>query len=297
MKTLTNSNRLMSDDQTDSPPEPRSWIGRLREVFTDTVDDTGDLVQVLRKAQRNKVIDADCLSILEGALQVSDMQVRDIMIPRSQVVIVSASADPQDILPVVIEAQHSRFPVIGDSLDEVLGILLAKDLLKLALERGGKKFDIKDVLRPATFVPESKRLNVLLKEFRENRNHMAIVIDEYGDLAGLCTIEDVLEQIVGEIEDEHDTDDEVFIKTLDGSHYTVKALTPIADFNEFFDTEFPEEDFDTIGGLVLSEFGRIPQPDESVRSGGFLFKVLNADNRQIRLLHVTRGEQAPMVSE
>src|SRR5690606_27723118 len=199
--------------------------------------------------------------------------------PRSQVVTVSASADPQDILPIVIEAQHSRFPVIGDSLDEVLGILLAKDLLSLALDRGGKKFDLKDVLRPAIFIPESKRRNVLLKQFRANRNHMAIVIDEYGDLAGLCTIEDVLEQIVGEIEDQHDTDDEVFIKTLDGSHFTVKALTPIPEFNEFFDSEFPEEDFDTIGGLVLSQFGRIPQREESMQIGSFLFKVLNADNR------------------
>jgi magnesium and cobalt transporter len=217
------------------------------------------------------------------------MQVRDIMIPRSQVVTVSASADPQEFLPIIIEAQHSRFPVIGDNLDEVLGILLAKDLLPLALEPQ-KKFDIKDLLRPAAFVPESKRLNVLLKEFRENRNHMAIVIDEYGDLAGLCTIEDVLEQIVGDIEDEHDTDDEVYIKTLDGNHFTVKALTPIAEFNEFFDCEFPEEDFDTIGGLVLSQFGRIPQREESMKIGSFLFKVLNADNRQIRLLHVTRGE-------
>ncbi len=282
----------MSDDQTDNDPGPSTWIGKIREAFTDTVDDTADLVQVLRKAQRHKVIDSECLSIIEGALSVADMQVRDIMIPRSQVVTVMASAAPQDILPIVIEAQHSRFPVIGDSLDEVLGILLAKDLLALALDGNNKKFDIKDVLRPATFVPESKRLNVLLKEFRENRNHMAIVIDEYGDLAGLCTIEDVLEQIVGEIEDEHDTDDEVFIKTLDGNHFTVKALTPIAEFNEFFDTEFPEEDFDTIGGLVLSQFGRIPQRDETLVIGGFVFKVLSADNRQIRLLHVTRNQAA-----
>jgi magnesium and cobalt transporter len=282
----------MSDDQTDNDPGPSTWIGKIREAFAGGVQDRDDLVQVLRKAKRNKVIDSECLSIVEGALSVADMQVRDIMIPRSQVVTVSASADPQDILPIVIEAQHSRFPVIGDNLDEVLGILLAKDLLMLALERNGKKFDIKDVLRPATFVPESKRLNVLLKEFRENRNHMAIVIDEYGDLAGLCTIEDVLEQIVGDIEDEHDTDDEVFIKTLDGNHFTVKALTPIAEFNEFFDSDFPEEDFDTIGGLVLSRFGRIPQREESMKIDSFLFKVLNADNRQIRLLHVARGVPA-----
>lgn len=289
----------MSDEQTDNDPGPSSWIGKIREALTDSVHDRDDLVDVLRKAQRNKLIDSECLSIMEGALSVADMQVRDIMIPRSQVVTVQANAAPQDILPIVIEAQHSRFPVIGDSLDEVLGILLAKDLLKLALDpNGNRKFDIKDLLRPAIFIPESKRLNVLLKEFRENRNHMAIVIDEYGDLAGLCTIEDVLEQIVGEIEDEHDTDDEVFIKTLDGNQFTVKALTPIPEFNEFFDTEFPEEDFDTIGGLVLSQFGRIPQREESMKIGGFLFKVLNADNRQIRLLHVSRGgATAPPGSE
>jgi magnesium and cobalt transporter len=283
----------MSDEQTDNDPGPSSWIGKIREALTEPVHDRDDLVQLLRKAQRNKLIDSECLSIMEGALSVADMQVRDIMIPRSQVVTVSSTAAPQDILPIVIEAQHSRFPVIGDSLDEVLGILLAKDLLKLALDQNSnRKFDIKDVLRPAIFIPESKRLNVLLKEFRENRNHMAIVIDEYGDLAGLCTIEDVLEQIVGDIEDEHDTDDEVFIKTLDGNHFTVKALTPIPEFNEFFESGFPEEDFDTIGGLVLSQFGRIPQRDESIRIGGFLFKVLNADNRQIRLLHVTRDAAA-----
>jgi magnesium and cobalt transporter len=283
----------MNDDHSDNDPGPSSWIGKLKEVFTESVESTEDLRQVLRKAQRNKVIDNDALSIIEGALQVSDMQVRDIMIPRSQVVTVNADAAPRDILPIVIEAQHSRFPVIGDSIDEVLGILLAKDLLPLALEQQTRKFDIKDILRPANFVPESKRLNVLLKEFRENRNHMAIVIDEYGDLAGLCTIEDILEQIVGEIEDEHDTDAESFIKPLDEGHFTVKALTPISEFNEYFDCDYPEEDFDTIGGLVLSHFGRIPQRDEKISLGTFLFRVLNADNRQIRLLHVSRTTPYP----
>ncbi len=276
----------MSNDHSSRDSGHSSWIGKLKTLFTDQVDSTRDLVQVLRKAQRNKVIDADLLSIIEGALQVSEMQVRDIMIPRSQVVTVKASATPHEILPVVIEAQHSRFPVIGDTIDEVIGILLAKDLLPLALERETRKFELKDILRPATFVPESKRLNHLLKEFRENRNHMAIVIDEYGDLAGLCTIEDVLEQIVGEIEDEHDIDDEVFIKAIDENNHTVKALTPIEDFNDYFNCQFPEEDFDTIGGLVLSHFGRIPQRDENVVIGLYTFKILNVDNRQIRLLQV-----------
>ena len=276
----------MSNDHSSRDSGHSSWIGKLKTLFTDQVDSTRDLVQVLRKAQRNKVIDADLLSIIEGAVQVSEMQVRDIMIPRSQVVTVKASATPHEILPVVIEAQHSRFPVIGDTIDEVIGILLAKDLLPLALERETRKFELKDILRPATFVPESKRLNHLLKEFRENRNHMAIVIDEYGDLAGLCTIEDVLEQIVGEIEDEHDIDDEVFIKAIDENNHTVKALTPIEDFNDYFNCQFPEEDFDTIGGLVLSHFGRIPQRDENVVIGLYTFKILNVDNRQIRLLQV-----------
>jgi magnesium and cobalt transporter len=276
----------MSDSNSNSDSGHSSWIGKLREVFSDTVADTDDLIQILRKAQKNKILDLDALSIIEGALQVSDMQVRDIMIPRSQVVTVRADASPEEILPAVIDAQHSRFPVIGDSLDEVLGILLAKDLLPLAL-KDSRRFDIKDVLRPATFVPESKRLNVLLKEFRETRNHMAIVIDEYGDLAGLCTIEDVLEQIVGDIEDEHDIDDEVFIKPLDADNFTVKALTPIEEFNEFFRSKFSEDEFDTIGGLVLSHFGRIPQREEAVSIGPYNFRVLNADNRQIRLLHVS----------
>jgi magnesium and cobalt transporter len=275
----------MSDDHP--RPQQSTLMARLRDIFTDNIADTDELIRVLRKAQRKKVLDNDALSIIEGALQVSGMQVRDIMVPRSQVVTIRASDPPQAILPVVIDAQHSRFPVVGDSLDEVIGILLAKDLLPLALDREQRKFDIKDVIRPATYVPESKRLNVLLKEFRENRNHMAIVIDEYGDLAGLCTIEDILEQIVGDIADEHDVEDETFIKTLDADNHTVKALTSVDDFNEHFGSDFSTEDFDTIGGVVLSHFGHIPQRDEAITIGPFHFKVLNADNRQIRLLHVS----------
>lgn len=280
---------MSNEDNNDNEPVQTSWIGKLKGVFTDSVEDREDLVEILRRAQRDKIIDAEALSIIEGALSVADMQVRDIMIPRTQVVTVLASATPEEILPVVIAAQHSRFPVVGENLDEVLGILLAKDLLPLALDPDFRKFNLKDVLRPATFVPESKRLNVLLKEFRENRNHMAIVIDEYGDVAGLCTIEDVLEQIVGEIEDEHDIDDEIFIKLLDKENFTVKALTPIDEFNDYFGSDFPEEEFDTIGGLVLSEFGRIPQRDERISIGNLQFTILNADNRQVRLLHVTTG--------
>ncbi|MDA9908934.1 CBS domain-containing protein [Gammaproteobacteria bacterium] len=277
----------MSDGQSGSDSGSLSWIGKLSNIFTDSVDDTKSLVKFLRKAEQNNVIDADGLSIIEGALQVTDMQVREIMIPRSQVATIDITDSPDEIIPKVIEAGHSRFPVIGESKDDVVGILLAKDLLELVLIADQRKFNLKDVLRPAIFVPESKRLNILLKEFRENRNHMAIVIDEYGGLGGVVTIEDVLEQIVGEIEDEFDVDEEDYIKVYDKDSYTVKALTPIEDFNAFFHSNLPDNDFDTIGGLVVNQFRHIPGRDESVGIGPYLFRVLSADNRQIRLLQVT----------
>jgi magnesium and cobalt transporter len=276
----------MSDDQPDSDSGNASWIGKLTNLFTESVDDTKSLVNILRQAEQNKVIDADGLSIIEGALQVHDMQVREIMIPRSQVATIDISDSPEEIIPKVIEAGHSRFPVIGESKDDVVGILLAKDLLPLVLN-SETRFNLKDALRPAIFVPESKRLNVLLKEFRENKNHMAIVTDEYGGLGGVVTIEDVLEQIVGEIEDEYDVDEEDYIKKVDSDNYTVKALTPIEDFNNFFHSKLPDDEFDTIGGLVLDLFRHIPERDETVGIGPYVFKVLNADNRQIRLLLVT----------
>ncbi len=277
----------MSDDQSSSDSGNSSWIGKLTNMFTDQVDDTKSLVTFLRKAEQNQVIDADGLSIIEGALQVTDMQVREIMIPRSQVATIDITDSPDEIIPKVIEAGHSRFPVIGESKDDVVGILLAKDLLELVLINDQRKFNLKDVLRPAIYVPESKRLNILLKEFRENRNHMAIVIDEYGGLGGVVTIEDVLEQIVGEIEDEYDVDEEDYIKVYDKDSYTIKALTPIEDFNAFFHSNLPDNEFDTIGGLVVNQFRHIPQRDESVGIGPYMFKVLSADNRQIRLLLVT----------
>jgi magnesium and cobalt transporter len=277
----------MSDDQSSSDSGNSSWIGKLTNMFTDQVDDTKSLVTFLRKAEQNQVIDADGLSIIEGALQVTDMQVREIMIPRSQVATIDITDSPDEIIPKVIQAGHSRFPVIGESKDDVVGILLAKDLLELVLISDQRKFNLKDVLRPAIYVPESKRLNILLKEFRENRNHMAIVIDEYGGLGGVVTIEDVLEQIVGEIEDEYDVDEEDYIKVYDKDSYTIKALTPIEDFNTFFHSNLPDDEFDTIGGLVVNQFRHIPQRDESVGIGPYMFKVLSADNRQIRLLLVT----------
>jgi magnesium and cobalt transporter len=224
-------------------------------------------------------------------MQVIDMRVDEIMIPRSQMVTVRASQEPREFLNEIISSAHSRFPVIGDSQDDVIGILLAKDLLPLALNSDLQWNRIREILRPPTFIPESKRLNQLLKEFKETRNHMAIVVDEYGGTAGLITIEDVLEQIVGEIEDEHDFDEETHIKARGDGTYAVKAVTPVDDFNEVFGTSIDEEEFDTIGGVILREFGHLPRRGESVAIGDLTFTIANADNRVIRLLQVTRSEQ------
>ena len=277
----------MSDDQSPLDPRPKSWIDKIAHYFSDEPTDTKSLLELIRNAEQDKVLDADALSIIEGALQVSSMQVRDIMIPRTQVVTVPSDLGLNEIIELITKASHSRFPVIGETIDNVVGILLAKDLLPAMLNAGNSRFDIKDVVRPATFVPESKRLNVLLKEFRETRQHMAIVIDEYGNVGGVVTIEDVLEQIVGEIEDEHDVDDDSFIKKFDDQNHIVKALTPIDEFNEYFSTDFSEQESATIGGLVLQRFGHIPERDETTCIGAFTVTVLNADSRQIKLLKVT----------
>ena len=277
----------MTDDQSNLDLNPKSWIDKITQVFSDEPTDTKSLLELLRNAEQDQVLDADALGIIEGALQVSSMQVRDIMIPRSQLVIVSAKLPPNEIIELVTKASHSRFPVTGENVDNVIGILLAKDLLPLILEEETEKLDVKDVVRPATFVPESKRLNVLLKEFRETRQHMAIVIDEYGSVSGAVTIEDVLEQIVGEIEDEYDVDDESHIKKFDEENYIVKALTSVDEFNEYFGTQFSDQGFTTLGGLVLQQIGHIPERGETINIGPFLVTVLNADSRQIKLLKVT----------
>ena len=277
----------MTDNQSNLDLNPKSWIDKITQVFSDEPTDTKSLLELLRNAEQDQVLDADALGIIEGALQVSSMQVRDIMIPRSQLVIVSAKLLPNEIIELVTKASHSRFPVMGENVDNVIGILLAKDLLPLILKEETGKLDIKDVVRPATFVPESKRLNVLLKEFRETRQHMAIVIDEYGSVSGAVTIEDVLEQIVGEIEDEYDVDDESHIKKFDEENYIVKALTPVDEFNEYFGTQFSDQEFTTLGGLVLQQIGHIPERGETINIGPFLVTVLNADSRQIKLLKVT----------
>jgi magnesium and cobalt transporter len=265
----------------------RGWLDRLGQAFSAEPKDRDELVEVLRDAQHRGLIDADVLAIVEGAVQVSELQVRDIMIPRSQMVVIRAEAPPEEFVHVVVESGHSRFPVVGDSRDEVEGILLAKDLLGYFAVEGKRALDLDDVMRPVIYIPESKRLNVLLAEFKASRNHMAIVVDEYGGVAGLVTIEDVLEQIVGEIDDEHDAEDEIYVRRLDDGEYTVKALTPIEDFNDYFDTSYSDEEFDTVAGLVIKAFGRLPKRGESMVIDGVNFHVLRADQRRVHLLRVT----------
>ncbi len=276
----------MSDDQSSSGS--KTWWERLSQAFSDDPQNKEDLLEILREAETDNIIDADALSLIEGAMLVTDMQAREIMIPRAQMSVLKADTPPVEYADEIISSAHSRYPVVGDSKDEIIGILLAKDLLSLALKNDLHQSKIQDILRPVWFIPESKRLNQLLKEFKDNRNHMAIVVDEYGGVAGLVTIEDVLEQIVGEIEDEHDFDDEGLIKCTEDNHFTVKAHTSIEEFNEYFNSTLDEDEFDTIGGLTLKHFGRLPKRGESISFGGFKIKVLNADSRQLRLLQINR---------
>ena len=274
----------------DKPPpgsKKLSWFASLRQWLMRVPADNEQLLVLLRSVQQNNLFDADALAMIEGVLEVDDMQVRDIMIPRTQVVMLERDASQDALLRTIVKSGHSRFPVIGEGRDEVVGILLAKDLLLYAFERTDGRLNVRDILRPAIFVPESKRLNVLLKEFRSSRNHMAIVVDEYGGVAGMVTIEDVLEQIVGEIEDEHDVEEEDTIRKHSEMHYTIKALTPVEDFNEYFDMVLPDDEFDTIGGLVVHEIGHLPRRGERVVIGNLLFKVLRADSRRVHMLQLT----------
>ena len=281
----------MNDESpTPDKEQKRSWLERLGQALQGELKDRDQLVEVLHEAQRNAIIDYDALTMIEGVIGVSEMQVRDIMIPRAQMVVVERDADLKVILQTVVESAHSRFPAVGENRDEVIGILLAKDLLPYFLDGEDNRFNLRDILRPAVFIPESKRLNVLLKEFRASRNHIAIVVDEYGGVAGMVTIEDVLEQIVGEIEDEHDVEEDAYIFEHRNEEYTVKAITPIEDFNDYFQTNFSDEEFDTIGGLVMNGFGHMPKRGEKLDLGDFHFKVLRASNRQIYLLQVSHRE-------
>jgi magnesium and cobalt transporter len=248
-------------------------------------EDREQLIELLHNSHERNLLDADALSMIEGVLQVSELQARDIMVPRSQMDVIDINESPDKFVPLVIQTAHSRFPVTSGNRDDIIGILLAKDLLRYYA--GEEEFNVRDMLRPAVFIPESKPLNVLLKEFRKNRNHIAIVVDEYGGVAGLVTIEDVLEQIVGDIEDEYDFDeDEDNIIQDKSGLYRVKAMTEIEDFNEKFGTDFSDEEFDTIGGLVLKRFGRVPKRGEQVTMENLTFKVLRADSRRVHLLEV-----------
>jgi magnesium and cobalt transporter len=267
-----------------------SWLERIGSLLMREPEDREQLMQLLHSAYDRDLLDADALAMIEGVLQVSEMRARDIMIPRSQMDVISIEDSPDKFVPVVIETGHSRFPVIGENKDDVIGILLAKDLLRYYA--GEEEFNVREMLRPAVFIPESKRLNVLLKDFRSNRNHMAIVVDEYGGVAGLVTIEDVLEQIVGEIEDEYDYDEPGDnIMPEKGGGFRVKAITEIADFNDALGTSYSDEDFDTVGGLVISRFGHVPKRGEQIEIDDLNFRVLRADSRRLHVLRVERVKE------
>ena len=270
-------------DESNKP----SLLERLSALLTRGPEDREHLLKQLHSAFERNVLDGDALSMIEGALQVSEMQVRDIMVPRSQMDMIDVNEPPDKFIPHVIATAHSRFPVIDKNRDDVIGILLAKDLLRYYA--GEEEFSVRQMLRPAVFVPESKRLNVLLHEFRANRNHMALVVDEYGGVAGLVTIEDVLEQIVGDIEDEYDSDEsEDNIVPEEGELYRVKAQTDIEDFNRVFGTKYSDADFDTVGGLVLNRFGRLPRRGDAITIDGLRVQVVRADSRRLHSLQVQR---------
>lgn len=286
---------MSSDKHSHKPENPRSWFERLGDFLLREPQDREQLVALLRDAGQRHLLDPAALAMIEGVLQISSMQVRDIMIPRSQIVAIIADQGVQDFLPQVIESGHSRFPVLSEDRGEVEGILLAKDLLEVAFHSPEKKrFNLHDILRPAVFVPESKRLNTLLQEFRSNRNHMAIVVNEYGNIAGLVTIEDILELIVGDIDDEYDVgDEEPDVKLISESEYSVKALTPIEEFNEFFSVSLDTEEYDTIGGFLTNRFGYVPKTGEIIVIDNLEFRVIHADGRRIRTLQVKLLESAP----
>jgi len=290
----------MNDKNDDKPDAentaaaPRSLLDRLSHALLGEPATRDDLIDVLRDSARRDLLDRDSLDMIEGVLQVSEMKVRDIMVPRSQMDVVDKDSPPEGYLPMLIESGHSRFPMVDGDKDKVIGILLAKDLLRyLFLDKKKRaQFNVHDMLRPAVFVPESKRLNVLLREFRTSRNHMAIVVDEYGGVAGLVTIEDVLEQIVGEIADEYDIEDDVMIMPRDGGEYVIKALVTLADFNTRLNSQLAHEEIDTVGGLVMSRLGHVPRRGEKIDIDNWRFEVLRADSRRVYLLKVTPVEQA-----
>ena len=277
----------MSEDQSSNGSGPKTWMGRIGKVFSSEPRDREELKELINESFEKGILDAEVVAMIEGALAVSEMQVRDAMVPRSHMVVIPLDSPLDEFLPLVLESGHSRFPVIGEDRDEVEGIMLAKDLLRHYAENSGS-LDLRSLLRPAVVIPESKRLNMLLRDFRASRNHMAIVVDEYGGVSGLITIEDVLEEIVGEIDDEHDEEEEAAIKSLGGNRFEVNALTEIEEFNEVFESDLSDEDYGTVGGLLLAEFGRVPDPgDDVVLAGRFQFTVTEADNRRIITLEMS----------
>ena len=280
----------MSDDNPHSTngSSGKSWLDKLKNSISGEPRSKEELVSVITDAEQNDIIDPQTREMIEGVIGVNEMRVRDIMIPRAQMTTIDVEKKVEEFLPLMLESAHSRFPVISEDKDHIEGILLAKDLLAFAFN-AEKEFNLKDILRPAVIVPESKRVDVLLKEFRQQRYHMAIVVDEYGGVSGLVTIEDILEIIVGEIEDEYDTEEDGTddIRPLNKSTYSVKALTPVDDFNEFFETKFSEEEADTIGGIVLKAFGHMPETSDEITIGDIQFKVTNSDKRRLIQLKVS----------
>ena len=278
--------------KTDEPPSTGSWFRRLGQRLAGGPRNRDELMEVLEEAVDQELVDNDAVSMIQGVRETAELQVRDIMIPRGQITAIEKDWSLDRILPVVVDSGHSRFPVIGESKDQVIGLLLAKDLLRFSMPGNGENFELTKFLRPAVFVPESKRVNVLLKDFRGSRNHMALVVDEYGGVSGLVTIEDVLELIVGEIDDEYDEIEGAAILKQEDNRYLVNGLTPIEDFNAHFGCEFSDEEFDTVGGLVIHRFGHMPRRGETVSLERFKFTVQRADSRRVHLLQVLLNDSA-----
>lgn len=289
----------MSDDNPHSSrgSAGKSWLDRIASIFNAEPQDISDLQDIISEAQARNLIDTDTKSMLDGVLDVSSMRARDIMVPRSQMATIDIDDSVADMLPILMENNHSRYPVVNEDKDHIEGILLVKDLLQYALDPNVNDWHLRDLLRPAVIIPESKRVDALLKEFRQKRYHMAVVVDEYGGVSGLVTIEDILEQIVGEIEDEHDDEEENDIKKMASRVFQVSALTPLDEFNESFNTTFDEEDADTIGGIVLHAFGHMPAKGESIELEGLTFKVSKANSRRLVQLQVIRAKEPAETEE
>jgi len=274
-----------SNKETEEDSSQKSWISRLTNLFSDQPQSRDDILEILTVAHEDGFLDAYALSMMKGALKVSESQVRQVMVPRSQMVVIPIDATIEQVLPIIVESGHSRFPVVGEDKDELEGIMLAKDVLR-SFVHNEKDFNLKELTRPAVVIPESKPINILLQEFRTSRNHMAIVIDEYGGVAGLVTIEDILEEIVGEIDDEYDSQNEPFIMKLKDRKYRVNALTTITEFNDFFDLEIDDSEFDTVGGMVANEAGRLLEAGETIAIDDLLFTIVQSDKRRIEFLDV-----------